>query len=390
MSRDHLYSPPTDPQQVAQLQQVIVQCFNSTAERTAEYLAVVGPENFRLIQQGTRVAGGLAIHWMGQWFGGRVVPMAGLASVGIAPEYRGAGLAARLLTDVIGELHEKNIPLSALYPATQRLYRKVGYEQAGHRVRYAIAPRDIGLADRTLAVHAVDALDHSRFKDLYQELAREQNGVLDRSAALWTFATRDRGAHWAYLFGPEETPEGYVVFRQQAGQNAYEVLISDWAVRTPRAARRLWTLLADHSSQASRICWSSGASDWLVLALPEQTWEHLHWDRWMLRIVDVVGALSARGWPPGVTGELHLAVSDDLIPDNNGCFVLTVADGRTTVEPGGRGDLKTDIAGLAPLYSGLFTAHQLQTMGKIDASSESLAVADRLFAGPQPWMLEHF
>jgi hypothetical protein len=29
-------------------------------------------------------------------------------------------------------------------------------------------------------------------------------------------------------------------------------------------------------------------------------------------------------------------------------------------------------------------------MGKIDASAESLAVACRLFAGPHPWMLDHF
>lgn len=73
-----------------------------------------------------RTIGGLAVYHMSQWFGGKTLPMAGIAAVGVLPEHRGQGVANRLLTQTIQELHSQQISISALYPATQAPYRKVG------------------------------------------------------------------------------------------------------------------------------------------------------------------------------------------------------------------------------------------------------------------------
>ncbi|CAD5981580.1 GCN5-related N-acetyltransferase [Planktothrix tepida] len=48
---------------------------------------------------------------MGQWWGGKSIPVAGLASVGIAPEYRGGGVALELLRQTLRELYNQQIPL---------------------------------------------------------------------------------------------------------------------------------------------------------------------------------------------------------------------------------------------------------------------------------------
>lgn len=161
-------------------------------------------------------------------------------------------------------------------------------------------------------------------------------------------------------------------------------------VLTEAAGRRLWTFLADHRSQIEKIQWRSSIVDTLSLLLPEQTAEISVSERWMLRVVDVVKALEKRGYPTQVEAILNLEVRDDLIAENNGQFVLTVSQGRGEVTKGGTGDLQCDIRGLAPLYTGLFTARQLQQIGQIKATHEALAIATQLFSGSQPWMSDKF
>ena len=72
---------------------------------------------------------------------------------------------------------------------------------------------------------------------------------------------------------------------------------------------------------------------------------------WMLRIVDVAGALAARGYPPGLSAELHLDLSDDILPANAGRWVLSVDGGRGQAQPGGAGRLRLDARDLAAIYA---------------------------------------
>ena len=110
----------------------------------------------------------------------------------------------------------------------------------------------------------------------------------------------------------------------------------------------------------------------------------------MLRVIDVVKALEKRGYPASIQTELHLEVEDDLIAENNGKFILSVTNGRGEVTKGGKGELKLDIKGLAPLYTGLFTPQQLQISGKLQATETSLDIATQIFAGSSPWMIDYF
>jgi predicted acetyltransferase len=138
------------------------------------------------------------------------------------------------------------------------------------------------------------------------------------------------------------------------------------------------------------VRWKSSITDSLTLLLPEQTAKICQSDRWMLRIVDVCKALAARGYPPGVEAELHLDIQDNLLSANQGKFILSVANGRGEVTKGGKGEFKLDIQGLAPLYSSLFTPHQLQLAGKLDATATALSTATQIFAGVSPWMMDFF
>jgi predicted acetyltransferase len=391
MSRQFEYRPLS--QEVAkQLGLILSQCFNSPPDTEDTYLERVGIQNFRTIYSSGALAGGLATIPMGQWWGRQRVPMVGLAAVGIAPEYRGSGAAIALLQNTLQELHANHVSLSALYPATQRLYRKAGYEQGGTFCTWSIATEAIQIQERLLPWRSVMPSDPTIFHALYQQQAIRHNGNLDRHSAIWQEIVKagDREGLYAYILGTEGDPQGYVIFSQHPSEEGSTLRLRDWVVLSSAASRNFWTFLADHRSTIAQVRWRSAAIDPLTLLLPEQPVQVKRVERWMLRIVHVKGALEKRGYPLNLEAELHLNIQDDLLPENSGTIILSVAQGRGKVSQGGRGDLKLDIRGLAPLYSGLFSPTQLQTAGHLDAPEPVLAIASQIFAGSPPWMPDFF
>jgi predicted acetyltransferase len=368
------------PDEWPALVQVLAWCFGLSPERWESFRERVGDEHFRVAKHEGRVVGGLGVYRAGQVFGGRRVPLGGLAAVGVAPEFRGARVAAGLVTDTLLHLREDGVPLAGLYASTQRLYRSVGFEQAGNRIEYELALRSIDVVDRALpAAPASEEAIHA--------LYRPEHGNLDRSAGLWMRIFQSpEGLVSKWTLGDQ----GYVVLGQEKNPGGwYDLRIRDWQALTPAAARRAWTLIGDHSSLAKLVRWHGPATDPMVAHLSEQAWRHTGQHRWMLRILDVPGVLEARGWPAG-EGELHLAVDDPAIPANSGAWILEVGDGRARVRRGGRGELRMGIRGLAPLFSGLFDASALRRVGLLEGSDSAVALAGRLFAGPEPWMPEMY
>lgn len=385
------YGTLSDSESAQKLGAILQQCFNMSPEISGAYFQRVGLENFGIIRDRGQIAGGLGILEMGQWYSSKCVPMAGIAAVGIAPEYRGSGAAIELLRQTLKEISNRGIPISALYPATQRLYRKVGYEQAGSRCSWEMPTHSINLSDRSLSIQPVTR--SYEFHHLYQQQAKVTNGYLARNQFIWEEVIKTpANAHqtYAYLIGEQTQPNGYIIFSQTAENNSSSIYIRDWVLLTPAAVRRFWTFISDHRSQVEKVQWHHSTIDFLTLLLPEQTAKISYSKRWMLRIVDVSKALEKRGYPQGLEAELHLEVSDDLLAENNGRFVLTVANGCGEVTKGGKGELQLEISGLSPLYTGLFTPYQLQLTGQLQATETALSVATQMFAGSSPWMPDFF
>jgi len=375
----------------AEFDRIHSQCFSSPLDVEQAYLRCIGVEHGRVICQDGTLLGGLVLMPMGQWWGGRRVEMTGIASVAIAPQHRGAGAAIALMRAALRELHSQGVPLSMLYAATQRLYRKAGYEQAGFNVGWEASTNVLAMRERSLPIYPLPQTSES-LRAIYQQHAPHNNGHLDRHSALWTWllkADTDEILS-VYGLGSPAQPEGYIVIAQRTGQHNSRLRVNDWVALTPAALHTCWTFLADHRSQIKTIQWKSSAVDPLTLVLPEEVAKPLFVERWMLRIVDVKAALEQRGYPAQLQMELHLELSDDVISENTGRFVLTVADGRGAVSSGGSGELKLDIGGLAPLYTGLFNAHQLQIMGLLSGSAAGRAIATQMFAGIPPWTSDFF
>ncbi|HUG91155.1 MAG TPA: GNAT family N-acetyltransferase [Planctomycetaceae bacterium] len=393
MSRDFAYVPLADPADEDTLRDLLSQSLNVPRERWPSLVSAIGRENLRVLRRGERIIGGLGIFRMSQWFGGRPVPCGGISVVGIAPEERGQGAAVFLMRAALDELSKNGTALSTLFASTQRLYRRVGYEQAGNRYFHELPLSSIGELPRELPVVAVPVEDSRPFEEPARQRARLTNGNLERTAGLWrrVLSFPDQTVH-GYVIGDAAAPEGYVIYSPKSDQpGPFNVCIRDMAALTPAAARSLWAFIRDHRSVAESVIWFGPANEPLLNLTEECRVQRSRYDhRWLLRIVDVRRALESRGYPEGTAGELHFDVRDNLLAANSGRFVLTVADGRGEVRPGGRGELRTDIRGLAPLYSGLFTPAVLRTTGQLEADDRPLATAAGLFAGPEPWMAEMF
>lgn len=384
---------PRSDADFATLGKILCQCFNAPEEFWPRYRERLGDDAFRIARRDDRLVGGLAVISMGQWWGGRSVPMAGIAAVGVAPEARGTGVAAEMMRDTVRDLHADGCPLSTLYSAAQRLYRSVGFEIAGHRNAFEIDARALGPADRELTVREVDLDDPSPLTELDRRRGEREAGPLDRGRAIWhQLAHPTSGRTYAYLVGPDDAPEGYVLFAHAPTKGVwdYDVYVHDLVALTPAAHRRLLTLLADHRSQSGNVRWIGPPADPRLLLFPEPEYRVVETSPWHLRVVDVAAALTGRGWPTGIEEEIHLEFRDDLIPENSGRRVLRIAGGRGAVEEGGRGELRLDVRGLAPLYAGLHSATALAAIGLLEGPPESLRAADGAFAGPDPWMPDSF
>lgn len=384
------YGKVNDSGDASKLKAILNQCFMMAPSDGETYMQSVGMENFRVIRQNGKIAGGLAILSFGQCYGGEFVPMAGIAAVGIAPEYRGSGAALAIMQSAVKEIDAQGVPISVLFPAVQRLYRAAGYEQAGSFCNWEITTASIGMGKPLLPLTLITD-EKDILRELYKKQARTHNGNLNRSELIWTYIGRSQDAiQYAYLIGSFDDPQGYIIFTQHHGENNTYIHIQDWVLLTPAAVQSFWAFLGSHRSQIDTVRYRSALVDALTLILPEQTALVKSSTRWMLRAVDVKTALQKRGYPQNIQAELHLEVQDDLLSQNNNKFILTVANGRADVTPGGKGDFKLDIRAFAPLYTSLFSPSQLNMIGKLEATENAITTATQIFAGASPWMADSF
>lgn len=389
---------PRGENELARLADVTYQSFagfGQPFERTTAWLGEFGDDGLRACFVDGEVVGGLGVLRFGQWFGGRSVPSAGISVVSMAPEQRGGGVATHMMNEVLRGLAGEGLPLSVLYPSTYGLYRKSGYETAGSRIHYQIKIEELGRVRSSRRLRPMTAADRPHVIALHADRARRHNGVVDRREAQWR-RIFDYGPDRTYSYvldgRSKRCPiEAFIVFNQ-LGENRgpAHMMVRDMAAATPDAARAVLAFICGHATMFATVRFESGHIELITLQAPEEYVEISHRTLWMLRILDVSGALQARGWPRGAAGELHLSLADDLFKHNRGKFVLTVADGAATVRKGGKGTLALDVRALASMYSSLLSPLQLQLMGQASGSPDELALAATLFAGPAPWMNDRF
>jgi predicted acetyltransferase len=237
---------------------------------------------------------------------------------------------------------------------------------------------------------------------LYLQQARHTPGALERGKFSWLRAREPRGekATGYKAVNARGEIEGYLYVLQKdapAGHGTlFNLNVADIQFATPDGGRALLGLLHQHRSVCDTATLFGSPDHPLLALIPERTFTAKHQFHWMLRIVDVREALTARGWNPRLRGEVHLDVQDDVLDANRGRYVLAVESGEAQVRAGGRGDAHLDIRGLAALYTGHLSPHDLMALGLLRIAQhvrDARAVMDTLgalFAGARPWLSDMF
>ncbi|XVJ58062.1 MAG: GNAT family N-acetyltransferase [Tepidisphaera sp.] len=375
------------------IHRIIRLAFAGTAEGVTDWMKHGGDANFRLVRDGERVAATLLHVPMGLYVGGRSVSMQGVAGVGVAPENRGQGYAKKLMRGFVQDAAEDGFALAGLYASTHTLYRGVGFEHAAHRFQYAVPLVQIDITDDTGPLHAITDEDDHRVKQCYAEFASRFTGTLDRGPYVWGRVRKFREMEYlGYAVANASGGfDGYVMLHQgRRPDGRQDITLSDFVFTTPQAGRRLWGFLADFRMMGEDLVFFGGPTHPALTMLRQQRYSAHLKDSALIRILSVKHALESRGYPAGLSATLHLDVTDDLIPANQGRWTLEVQNGKAAVTPGGPGTVATTIRGLAMLYTGYATPQQAALMGEVRGSGPDLAAAAHLFSQGTPWMVDMF
>jgi len=373
------------------------EAFATRAERREPWLASKRMDDFLAAWVGEDLVATTEVMPVGQFFGGRSVPMGAVASVAVRPDHRGRGIAPRLLALAVERMHEQGLVVSTLHPATTRFYRGLGWEIGGeYAVRRVPTASLAGLPpgeQECLRPGRRDDLDGVR--ECYERVAPSINGAIDRTGTRWRvdLLTFDGPQRYLYVYEADDRINGYVVYdqHQTRRQWGFGITVHELVTADARAAVTLWRHLGSHVAQVETITVLALPLDVLTLLLAEQVVELVGANHWMTRIVDAAGAVAARGYPSSVRAELHLQLADRMAPWNDGRFVLRVEGGEGKLSPGGTGDVHLSVNALASLYTGWATAPELAAAGLVHhAGRLELADLDAVFAGPRPYLFDNY
>ncbi|HEX2028199.1 MAG TPA: GNAT family N-acetyltransferase [Nitriliruptorales bacterium] len=349
---------------------------------------------------GGRMVGTATVHGMGQYFGGRSVPMGAVAGVAIAPDARGQGVGRELMHAAIAALRQTQRPISTLYPATTVFYRALGWEIAGTWTTRRVPTRTLARLPPPAAPPALrpaDGSQVSRLRACYDRVARTRNGWLDRDPTYWARLRWDLGREGGphrqqYVAERDGEVVAYLRYRHvEEDPRFYGLHVDDLVSDDHDATLALLRLLAGNRSVTDQVKVKGAPHDPLTLLLPEQDLRTDDEWRWMTRLIDAAGAVAARGYLDGVTCRVELEVDDPLISTNAGRRVLEVEGGEGRLVAGGAGTTRMGINALSSLYTGWASPWTLADLGMVTcAAPRELAVLAGAFAGPPPWTPDFF
>lgn len=368
------------------IKRLLTMAFGFDDGRAQEYLAHATLDAFRLVRAPDgQVQACAALIETAHVFGGREVRAANIAHVAIAPEARGQGLAKPLVDALCEDACRSGASMASLFASARPVYRKCGFELAGSEIVYEAATA--ALPTKSAVAFTSLPVDDRRITEAYSRKAEPEAGLLRRADVHWKELTRAPcDCLAAYGAGGGEL-DAYVILDASEPER---LLVRDWHAADGRMAEALLCFLGRFRSVYPKVTWHGGPQDDLVAAMPDKGWRLAHQEEWLARILDPVAALRERGYAPG-TAKLGLRIG---APGGEPQEVrLELSSGSAEASPGDTADLPTVTVGesdFASLFTGFRSASKLARRGVLAGSAEAVQLCDRVFAGPQPWVAEHF
>ena len=331
-------------------------------------------------------------------FGGVLVPTSGIASVTVAAEYRGQGGLSPLVLEALRRARDRGALISTLFPTASRIYRKFGYEVIADFVTVQLPTTVLAAVPQPAAVRTRRAVpaDVEVIRAVYDAWAIAQNGPLSRRGISFTATAHEFLAGFTGVTVAVDDTDaicGYASWSRGQGYGEQAVIsVTDLLATSADGYRALLAMVGSFASVTAITKIDTSGDDLARLFLPTLQWQVLDSSPYMLKILDVPGAISGRRYPPGLTTHLHFRLQGDFLTENDGGYAIGVADGRAEcvrAEPGG--DRVLTPQGLALLYAGAQSSANLRAAGHLSGGEiEQDLDWDALFGGRQLHIRDYF
>ncbi|MET0966229.1 MAG: GNAT family N-acetyltransferase [Nakamurella sp.] len=329
--------------------------------------------------------------------GGRPVTTAGAAGVVVAPEYRGTGLAQRVMSHLLAQARQRGAAISTLFRTAPALYRSLGYEQVTDLVIGEVPAAALrGLrVHPSIAVRRAQVGDASAIRTVYAKITESGSCLLNRIGP--GFAASDQELVDAFDGITVATDEdgsmvGYFSWHRGREVGSDGVLaITELHTLTAPATQSLLAVAGSFDMVTPTIRIRTSGTDPIHWTIPAAGWSVTNVRPYMLRVVDLATAVRQRGWPVGLTAAIDIEVDDPVCPWNSGRHQLKWSGGEAELRPGRPSGVTIDPRGLALLMAGDITAATMRRAGLLAGGGHDVdAILDAAMAGPRPAILDEF
>ena len=194
-------------------------------------------------------------------FGGRTLPVGGIASLAVAPEARKTGVATALMEHLQELARARGDVLTVLYAFRQGFYSQRGYAPVTPSQRLIFAPASVPREWRDASVRA--ATDREHVEAIWRRAARSSTGMLERPPSLWDHKWQDERRTTLV------TGDGYIAWElaQSEAHAEARLHVHELVATNDTARRALIGALGAQSDHVSEIELEVPLDDPLGLAL---------------------------------------------------------------------------------------------------------------------------
>ncbi|GAA1836566.1 enhanced intracellular survival protein Eis [Microlunatus capsulatus] len=332
-------------------------------------------------------------------FGGGLVPTSGIAGVTVAAEARGRGALTPLFATTLGHAVRRGAVLSTLFPTAPGIYRRFGFELVADFVTVHVPTAALAAVTAPTATTTRRARtdDLEAVRAVYDGWAREQDGPLSRRGVSFDHSAAEVLERDGVTLAVDDAGAvvGYAVWDRGQGYGEQAALeVSDLLARTVDGYRALLRVLGSFATVTPTVKIDTSGDDLARLVLPSLSWAVRDSSPYMLRVLDVVGALTARRYAPSLRTSLDLAVTGDLLGLVDGAYRVEVADGEarcTRLDHPGDDVRVLSCRGLSLLYAGAQSSANLRASGHLSGGDRAEDHDwDVLFGGRQLHIRNYF
>jgi len=360
--------------------ELLAEAFHETwdAEGLEVERSVLEPERMALVLAGDRLVGTSGSYTRELTVPGAIVPSAHVTIVSVEATHRRRGLLNRMMERLFDDARRLGEPVAHLWASEGRIYQRYGYGLAASRLALD-ADREVQLrvppADTDGQLRSVPLADAGPdIRKVYEQVRAERPGLSSRDDRWWGRVLADptswRGGatrRYVLLHETASVVDGYVLWRVREGSDDRPgtVLVREVMATTPAVYQSLWQFLLN-VDLTRRVEYPWAAPDEPLLYLvnePRKLGARLQDGLW-LRLLDVPAALAARRYAAPV--EVVLGVTDPMLPDNTGNWLLTGdAASASCTRTDRPADLDCELGALGAAYLGGASLGALAAAGRI-------------------------